>query len=1104
MANSSMYGQNPSLEEYRDLDALVTAAETASANAVTASTGAITAASTATTAASAANTSASQASNSASSAASSAAAANTSKLAAQAAEASVVSNTATASTAATTATTKASEAASSATSAAASAYSASSDASSASTSATNAAASATAAANSAASASSSASTATSAKNSAQTAATNAATSETNAAASELSANNWATKTSGPVAGGEYSAKYNASLASGFASSASASATSAASSAATATTKASEASTSASNAATSASNAATSASSASTSATNAASSASSASTSAATATTKASEASTSATNAAASAATATTKASDAATSATSAATSAATATTKASDASTSATNAASSATSASSSASAASTSASNAATSATNAANSATSAASSAATVASSLSNYYDKTTSDGRFAPIVHTHALSALTQSGATTGQVIAWNGTAWVPTNQASNSVTLTGDVTGSGSGSIATTLANTAVTAGSYGSATQVGTFTVDAKGRLTAAGNTTVTPAWGSITGTPTTISGYGITDAVTLTGTQQITNKTLVAPVALASTTATQDGVVLTGRAGGTLSYRVTIAPTTLSASRSQTLPDAAGTFVLDTATQTLTNKTLTSPVISSISNTGTLTLPTSTDTLVGRATTDTLTNKTLTNPAINGFTGDTSAINIGSGQLVKDTSGNVGIGTASPATRLSVTGTGNGSVATIIANASLTGSAPTYTGSIRLLDNPTSSTSTAGGLEFLTSTFGSGYGWKMASIDSTGVHLTFATRQNSASWTEAMRINSSGNVQIGSTLGNGKLQIYGDAVNFSPSADNSTNGIGCCVLGNNVASAGAASARLWMSGANAAHAGNLDLRSGSVIESTLNMYAVSGTKTVYFTTNGSSYINGGNVGIGTTSPDAPLVVDSSNTNTTFTMKRSGTAGMQLYTLPGSYAVLTSNGSTPLLFGINGSEVSRFDTSGNFLINTTSPTLYSATTGYGVCYRKNASLDVLSTSDNAIILNRTTSYGSIEEFRYSGTIVGSISVTGSATSYNTSSDYRLKNSVVPMTNGLATISALRPVSYKWNVDGSYGEGFIAHELQEVIPVAVLGEKDAVNEDGSIKAQSVDYSKIVVHLVAAIQELKAEIDMLKGAK
>lgn len=95
------------------------------------------------------------------------------------------------------------------------------------------------------------------------------------------------------------------------------------------------------------------------------------------------------------------------------------------------------------------------------------------------------------------------------------------------------------------------------------------------------------------------------------------------------------------------------------------------------ATQTLTNKTLTNPTISQITNGGVLTLPTGPQTLVGRTTTDTLTNKTLTNPVINGFTGDTSVINVGSGQFYKDASGNFGFGTASPAYRIHAIGTGN-------------------------------------------------------------------------------------------------------------------------------------------------------------------------------------------------------------------------------------------------------------------------------------------------------------------------------------------------------------------------------------------------------------------------------------------
>jgi len=74
-----------------------------------------------------------------------------------------------------------------------------------------------------------------------------------------------------------------------------------------------------------------------------------------------------------------------------------------------------------------------------------------------------------------------------------------------------------------------------------------------------------------------------------------------------------------------------------TADRQIQLPDASGTVVVDIATQTLTNKTLTTPIISSISNTGTLTLPTATTTIVGRTTTDTLTNKTLTAPTVTGL-----------------------------------------------------------------------------------------------------------------------------------------------------------------------------------------------------------------------------------------------------------------------------------------------------------------------------------------------------------------------------------------------------------------------------------------------------------------------------------
>jgi len=108
--------------------------------------------------------------------------------------------------------------------------------------------------------------------------------------------------------------------------------------------------------------------------------------------------------------------------------------------------------------------------------------------------------------------------------------------------------------------------------------------------------------------------------------------------------------------------------------------------------------------------------------------------------------------------------------------------------------------------------------------------------------------------------------------------------------------------------------------------------------------------------------------------------------------------------------------------------------------------------------------------------------------------------GTIEVSGTTTSYNTSSDYRLKEDVQPMTGALAKIALLKPVTYKWKFDGSNSEGFIAHELAEVCPQAVSGEKDALKADGSIMPQGIDTSFLVATLTAAMQEQQALITQL----
>jgi len=171
-----------------------------------------------------------------------------------------------------------------------------------------------------------------------------------------------------------------------------------------------------------------------------------------------------------------------------------------------------------------------------------------------------------------------------------------------------------------------------------------------------------------------------------------------------------------------------------------------------------------------------------------------------------------------------------------------------------------------------------------------------------------------------------------------------------------------------------------------------------------------------------------------------------------------------------------------------------------DASGNLLVGTTSTS--NTTQGFKIL-STGRFYGVMATGGYAI-MNHTGGSGTeyIYEFQRAGTAVGSITTTTTSTAYVTSSDYRLKESVAPLSGGLARVNALKPSIYKWKSDGSSGEGFLAHELAEVVPSAVTGEKDAVNEDGSIKAQGVDLSKVVPILVAAIKELTARVEALEA--
>ena len=160
-----------------------------------------------------------------------------------------------------------------------------------------------------------------------------------------------------------------------------------------------------------------------------------------------------------------------------------------------------------------------------------------------------------------------------------------------------------------------------------------------------------------------------------------------------------------------------------------------------------------------------------------------------------------------------------------------------------------------------------------------------------------------------------------------------------------------------------------------------------------------------------------------------------------------------------------------------------------DASGNLGIGTTSFTNSSGGAKIGSSGR----LEISST---------TTSSSDIAYWRNANGIVGAINISGSTTTYATSSDYRLKNTIAPMTGALDKVALLKPCTYKWNADGSDGEGFIAHELAEVVPQCVTGDKDAVDEEGNPKYQGIDTSFLVAILTAALQEAVAKINSLEA--
>jgi len=225
-------------------------------------------------------------------------------------------------------------------------------------------------------------------------------------------------------------------------------------------------------------------------------------------------------------------------------------------------------------------------------------------------------------------------------------------------------------------------------------------------------------------------------------------------------------------------------------------------------------------------------------------------------------------------------------------------------------------------------------------------------------------------------------------------------------------------------------------------------------------------------------TNGTSKLiikNTGNVGIGIT-PVAKFMVNvAANQELRVSQEASQLAIYSVNDAANAFNILSIDASTLQL---------NSQSSGNVLIGTTTNTNSSKLVLYGGASTNTLDCVHTGTADTFCVI-----------FTNDNGLVGSIRTSGTTTSYNVTSDYRLKQDFKNY-SGLNLVSAIKTYDYEWKSDKSRMYGVLAHELQKVLPYAVSGEKD-----GKIM-QQVDYSKIVPVLIKAIQELKLEIDTLKN--
>jgi hypothetical protein len=411
--------------------------------------------------------------------------------------------------------------------------------------------------------------------------------------------------------------------------------------------------------------------------------------------------------------------------------------------------------------------------------------------------------------------------------------------------------------------------------------------------------------------------------------------------------------------------------------------------------------------------------------------------------------------------LFKGIPSNVGIGTSSPDNILSLDDTqASGGVGIDITNQGDGGSSTTPYVFINAKLNPARP---GGEIRFGRE---GNYG-DAASADS---FMAFYTALNSTN-TEAIRIDSLGRLLVGAT--SSYASANADDLQVGDNTDSAQSGI---TLGSTTAS-------------------SIRFRDGADAGIILYLHS---DNSMRFSTADSEAMridSSGSVGIGTTSPALKLHVDDSGSQI-IRFSRTGTGAGSLDVDSSGNAVLNSHTTgKSVVFHTQTNERMRVESSGAVLINRTSK---SDSEKLSVKY---------SPTNQGVIIDTDAAFtgnSNLMVFKANNTVGGSITFTnnGTSTAYVGSSDYRLKENVVDLVGAITRVKQLSPKRFNFIADANTTvDGFLAHEAQTVVPEAVTGTHNEVDDDNNPVYQGIDQSKLVPLLTAALQEAIAKIETLE---